>query len=332
MQYEAKWLNALKGLAVIVIYMGYVGGELTTGYIFITTHYIPLLFFVLGIAENFCYEEDIFNYLISKVKTVLIPCYVMASLVVIMITIQYDCGWDTIANMTVFMARGIVRNTFVADSLWYLTCLFSMQMMFYVIKKVRYKWIVFGICLGLHYANTIMMNSADYSRWCFNVDGALYYMIFYALGYLSFPYVQKLLELNTRKKGLLFAITGSASLAYSALLYFGIDVLSFIVPSFAWRFVFWLKASLIMWSYVVCARGLQNVKFLAIIGENILYLCGSMYLLKVLISTVVSILGRSMIMIVPLRAYMYIGVLLFVGIRYLVPIEKYLVGKIVKKV
>lgn len=331
MRQEEKWLNVLKCLAIIVIYMGAIGGEFRAGYIFISTHYIALFFFTLGLAENLYCEENIVKYLINKIKTVLIPCYVLACLVVIMITIQYDFGWDSVADMNIIMAKGFIRNTFVADSLWYLTCLFSMQMMFFFIKKVRYKWLIFGICIVLHYGNIVWMNSVDFSHWYFNVDAALYYMIFYAAGYLSFPYVTKLFELDTKKRKILFIVSGGISLFYSIALYFGIDVLSYVIPSFAWKFVFAIKAGIIIWTYVVCARCLKNVKFFENVGEEIVYLCGSYYLVSVIIGTVLSILGRTVVMVVPVRAYMYMAIMLFLGVKYIVPVEKYIVNKIVKK-
>lgn len=331
MQHRIKWIDVLKGLAIIVIYIGCFGSEAGKTYDFISTHHAALFFCILGLVENFNKEENILRYAIKKVKTVLIPCYVLAYLVVMIVTIQYEYGWDFIEKMNAIIAKGFIRNTFAADSLWYLTCLFSIQLIFFVIKKIKYKWLIFVICLGLHCCNALWINSIEYPHWYFNIDSALYYMIFYAAGYLVFPYVVKLFELDTRKKKFIFVITGGFSLIYSIGIYFGVDIFSRL-PSFVWVFTSILKTGIIIWLYFVCARLMQEVKFFADIGKNMLYLCGSEYILKVLISTVLSIFGISIATNSPIQIFMYIGILVFVGNKYLVPVEEYLIGKIVRKV
>jgi len=149
---------------------------------------------------------------------------------------------------------------------------------------------------------------------------------------LIFPYVVSMFELDTKKKKVLFATTGMLSFCYSAGIYFGIDVLSYVLPSFAWGFASGLKSIIIIWLYFVAARLLQEVKFLSDIGKNILFLCGSEYILRILIVTVISIFGKAFVTNYPIHVLMYIGIAIVLGNKYMVPVVKYLVGKVVREV
>ena len=249
-----------------------------------------------------------------------------------MVTIQYDGGLDFIKGLNGILAKGIIRNTFVADSLWLLTCLFCIQLMFVLLQQIKYRWLVFTICLGVHCYTVIWMNSITYPQWYFNIDSALYYLFFYAIGYFAFPYVVSMFELDTKKKKILFAITSMISLTYTAGIYFGVDALFYILPSFTWRFASDLKTIIIIWLYFVVARLLQEVKFLSEIGRNILYLCGSEYILRILITTVLSILGKAFVINYPIHIFMYIGIAIFLGNKYMIPVVKYLIGKVVREV
>lgn len=332
MEYKRKWIDVLKGLLVIVIYIGCVSSGQGIMYSFVSTHSAALFFCVLGVVDSLDKEEKFVKYTIQKVKTVLVPCFVLAYLVLVISTIQYDLKLDFVKVTNATIVKGLVRNTFAADSLWLLTCLFSIQLLFFAIKKVRRKWLIFAICLGVHCYNVMWLNSIEFPRWYFNMDSALYYVLFYASGYLAFPYVEKLFELDTRKKKIVFVITSGISLIYSAGLYFGLDLLSYAMPLSIWRFTPSIRAYIIIWLYFVGARMLQKVKSLSDIGKNVLILCGSEYILRTLIATVVSVMGLSFAVNYPIDILMYTGIAIFIGNRYWVPVGRYLTGKVVREV
>lgn len=330
MQKRVKWIEVLKGLAVVAMYIGCFGSGGTV-YELVSTHHAALFFCVFGLVETFENEERILKYISKKIRTVLIPCFVLAFLVVIMITIQYDCGLDTVKGMTDGIVNGIIRNTFVADSLWYLTCLFSIQLLFFMVNKIKWKWLVFCVCLGLHIGNVLWINTMQNPSWPFNVDSAFYYLVFYAIGYFMFPYVDQLFKIDTRKKKVVIIVTGIISLLCAMEVFFWRDILTYPNTLTTVGFIPSVRAAVIIWLYFIAARWLQNVKLLADIGDNLLYLCGSLYMFIILTNTAVSIIGLSFGLNSSIQIFAYLGILIVVGNKYLVPIERYLVEKIVKE-
>lgn len=333
MKERVKWIDIAKFFGIFAIYLGHFGAQAGNAYNFVFTHHVALFFFISGCVENYNMEENIIKYACKKIKTIMIPFWVFAVLSAIVAVIYKNYQWLYVKPLIVEVLRGVVRNTYVAASLWFLTCLFVMQLMFAVIKKVKYKWLIFVISLGMY---LIALRGLEHSplyepSWYYNVDSALYYMIFYAIGYLIYPYVVDLFKLDNLKKKILFGITGLLSISYSVGMYFGVDLLSKIsFPETLQLFTPILVTCILIWTYFVIARLIQDVKILAEIGQNTLYLCGSEYIVKVIVPNLLSVFGVATTLVSPVGTYIYVGILLFVANKYLVPIEKYIINKIVR--
>jgi len=333
MKERVKWIDIAKFFGIFAIYLGHFGELAGRSYPFVFTHHVPLFFFISGCVENYNKEENIIKYGWKKIKTIIIPFWVFAVLSAIVSTLDTNCEFQFVKAMIVEILRGVVRNTFVAASLWFLTCLFVMQMIFFVLRKLKYRPIIFLACVILYIIAMFVLEPHPLMEpsWYYNVDSAFYYIIYYGLGYVLYPYIEKLFELNSWKKKIIFAVTGAASLFYTAYMFFGMDLLSFIpFPELAQKFTPILVTTIMIYAYFVVSKLFEDANVLAQIGKNTLYLCGSEYLVKVLVEDLVFILGIEVALITPLSVYIYVGILLFVANKYLVPIEKYIINKIVR--
>ena len=67
---------------------------------------------------------------------------------------------------------------------------------------------------------------------------------------------------------------------------------------------------------------LENVKLFEEIGKNTLFLCGSEYIIKLLVPICFSIIGLDISLQNPLATYIYSLALLVISNNTLVPIEK----------
>lgn len=88
--------------------------------------------------------------------------------------------------------------------LWFLTCLGCTKILFCLIKKLQIKAVIFAVCAGLYLASLTFVDIEN-PRWLFNADCALYYVFDYGLGYLLFPYINRLLNPQSRGQKLLLA-------------------------------------------------------------------------------------------------------------------------------
>ena len=286
-------------------------------YYFVFCYHVPLFFFVSGCMETFCKEDNFFKYLIKKIKSILIPFWVFAAMSGSVAIIYEECTWERVKGFIVEVLRGVVRNTYIAGGLWFLTCLFVMQILFFIIKKIRYKSVILLAVVLCYLASVHLIepSPAAMPRMYYNVDSALYYMIYYAIGYVVFPYILEVFDLDTKKKKAIF----------------GMDWFAFLRgASWSNEIVSILSPCIMIYAFFVIARWIEDIPVLADVGKNTLYLCGSEYMIRVIFVETMAIFGLSATIPGPVGGYVYTAFLLFVANKYLVPVEKYIINKIVR--
>lgn len=80
---------------------------------------------------------------------------------------------------------------------------------------------------------------------------------------------------------------------------------------------------------ILVAYFIQNVKLFKRIGENTLYLCGSEYILKESLVLICGIWGNSLTFQNPMTIIIYTFSLLVVANRYIVPMEKLMIHRVI---
>lgn len=333
MRERIKWIDIAKFFGIFAIYLGHFGVAAGKSYYFVFSHHVALFFCISGCMEIFNKEENFVRYLIKKIKTIIIPFWVFAAMAAVVTIIQEEYHWENVKGLIVEVLRGVVRNTYVAGSLWFLTCLFVMQLMFFLIKKLKYKSLILLVSIGCYIVANYIIEPHPLGQpsLYYNVDSALYYLIYYTIGYLVFPYIMKLFELNTLKKKVLFAVMAIASLGYAVVIFFSVDFSSYLnFPVGLGDVMQILTPCIIIFAYFAVARVIEDATVLEDIGKNTLYLCGSEYVVKLLLTNFASVFGLTMDGLNPLAIYIYTGIMLFVANKYLVPIEKYIINKIVR--
>lgn len=128
------------------------------------------------------------------------------------------------------LVKGAIRNQFFALGLWFLTCLFVIEVAFALIKKIKSKPLILGVCFICYFIAQNVMNPRPIQEphWIYNIDSAFYYIIVYAIGYVSFDYIDKILNSKTKVCQIIVLVSGGACVVYMALLFFGKDFLSFL--------------------------------------------------------------------------------------------------------
>lgn len=333
MQKRIAWIDIAKFFGIFAIYLGHFGAEAGRSFYFVFSHHVALFFFLSGCMENYNKEENFLRYLQKKIKSIMIPFWVFSALSAIVSVIHRNLGWDYAKALTVEIARGVVRNTFIAGSLWFLTCLFVMQILFFFIRKLRHKPLVFLVSVAIYVFANEGLN--PHPLWqpsmYYNVDSALYYLIYYTIGYLVFPYVLRLFELNSTRKRMIFSVTAIGSFLYTMAIFFEIDLSTRIpFPEWSGSYVAVATTCLMIYFYLVVAKLLEDVSVLAELGKNTLYLCGSEYIIKEMVLALAGTLGLTIGINNPLGCYIYTAILLVAADKCLVPAEKYIVNKIVR--
>lgn len=333
MKERVRWIDIAKFFGIFAIYLGHFGAVIGRSYYFVFSHHVALFFFISGCMEIYNAEEKFGRYFVKKIKSIMIPFWVFAALSAIVSVIHMECHWGTAKGLIVEVLRGVVRNTFVAGSLWFLTCLFVMQMIFFFIKKVKYKSLIILLSVLCYITANYFIKPGPtvIPSMYYNVDSALYYIIFYAIGYLAFPYILKLFALDTKKKQLIFGVMTLVSLGYTLGMFFGVDAFAKLrtMPVLV-DVASVISPCIIIFAYFAVSRMIEDATVLADLGKNTLYLCGSEYIVRLIVENLVALAGIYITIPSPVGGYIYTGILLFVANKYLVPIEKYIINKIVR--
>ena len=323
----------MKCFGIFAIYLGHFGSDGGYSYDFVFTHHVALFFFVSGCAEVLSTSERrIIPYIQKRIRTLLAPYFFFGVLSVVIYALTANASARNVRGEFIRMLEGAVRNSFCAGGLWFLTCLFVVQVIFVLLDRVCPKWLLLLISEGLAFIIYAVLDSSPIHNpgVFYNADSALYYFFYYVLGYLLFPFMEKIF-LDIRKYRLSVTLISALCLVYAMLLYFKNDHLMsvFQIPILG-SFLFHIQPLLIIWLYAVVSRWLQDIKIFNEIGRETLYLCGSEYLIKTGIQVVLLSLGFTMEIISPMAVYIYSALMIWIGMKWLIPLERQLFRRVGK--
>jgi hypothetical protein len=182
-----------------------------------------------------------------------------------------------------------------------------------------------GICLILFIipAKILPWQVLGGPKLYYNVDSALYYIIFFCLGYVVFPEINKLLLFKSKLDKIVLYSTGGITFLYTMFYFFSKDFfiklefiifLSVIIPIF--------RALMIIWFFIVLSYICRNINILAIIGKNTLYLCGNEMIIKLIVPSILSMVGLQVRLATPVVTFIYTAFLLYLANKFIVPVER----------
>lgn len=329
-----EWIDICKFLGIFAIYLGHFGDAAGNAFHFVFSYHVPLFFFLSGCMNVYDKEKDILKYIKKKIKTLIIPLWGFALLSIIIRVISTNMELSTLKTTIILVIKGCIRNTFFAGSLWFLSCLFIIEVTFKILKKIKFKTIILIISLICFWiAETQIKPRPIVTPHAFyNIDSALYYYIFFAIGYVIYPYIKKMFEFKSVSHKIIFIVLLIISSIFSAFkfeardylrIYLGnIKILNTFIPIMTALVIIWLNLSI--------SRLLVGIKVFRKIGKETLYLCGNEYIIKICMKYILGIFGLSISLSNPISVFIYTFFLLIITTKYLIPCEKYLV-KIVKE-
>ena len=138
----------------------------------------------------------------------------------------------------------------------------------------KWYWLVAaGIFLFLLAEYGMSPRPIDSPRYYYNLDSACYYMHFYIIGFLAYPYLKEWLEKTGSIAKSIKTVIAVGLLVYAGLMYFQINVLSYIpihnmIADSGLRLV---KTYLMIGAIIMLAYYLQGIEVLAKVGQDTLY-------------------------------------------------------------
>ena len=214
MNERIEYVDIAKGLGMLTIIWGHI---VLTGITnsFVYAFHIPLFFFMSGMMynkEKYPYFKDFF---VSRIKSLLIPYSIYSVLTWIVWAIfSLVKGGDVdlfAPLLQTIVAQGsggfLVHNV----PLWFVTCLFMVEMIYYFISKLN-NIVNLLVCLVCTIVGVLMMQPNvffDFRLLPWNLEVAMAAMIFYSVGNLFVSKVthQKFIDFVKTRKGISLLIT-----------------------------------------------------------------------------------------------------------------------------
>ena len=209
-----EWIDMAKGYGMIAVIISHLClGPLK---LWIYTFHMPLFFFLSGYV--FSNKDSFPDFIKKKAKGLLVP-YFSLGIPMVLFTILFNVYKNTFSvEQTVDLVKAFMIQK-RQWTLWYIACLFFLNIIFYVITKfVKHKSIIglivaISAVAGLWYYNT----GGEALPW--NIDVCLTALPFFFVGYvikLNFNKVEKVF--SKKYAGfILFVVFGIINVVFGAL-------------------------------------------------------------------------------------------------------------------
>lgn len=328
------YLDVFKFIGIFSIYLGHMADAAGDFYPFVFMYHVPLFFFASGCTETLGRERSIPGYILHKVKTILVPWLFFALLSVAVYIACAGAAFplSDVGRSCVQILQGCVRNRFLAGSLWFFTCQFVICVAFRLIEKWN-RILIFVICLLVCILSQTVLPQTlpGEPSWFWNVDSAMYYLLYYCAGYLLFPYIERFFSNFTGERRMFPAIVSAViwivCFIYTLLCYYSAGCLQTVwgLPHIGTA-VYYAQALVIILFLLGAAFLLRNVKVFQRLGKDTLFLCGNEMIIKLLVPAFAGIFGLEATAGSQLETLVYVGLMLLITDRLLVPAERQLLS------
>ncbi|MED1125018.1 acyltransferase family protein [Bacillus atrophaeus] len=265
MKGRVEWIDISKGIGIILVVLGHAPTDDALKS-FIFSFHMPMFFFLSGAV----YRDTglgFFQFALKKARGLLVP-YAVFSVITYLFWLLVERHFQFLGSADVDPAvplKGIVYS--IPDhymlthnpALWFLTCLFLVDIVFFLLKKAcRGKWLILiaGSCL-VSVVNVYVLHIS--LLW--NAEVAAAALGFYTIGFVV---RNKLKELSYRRT--IFAVVVCFSL--TALLQMENTRVDMRANEYGNMLIFYLTAALGTGGVVFASFKLRKLAFLQFLGRN----------------------------------------------------------------
>jgi len=271
-----EWVDVAKGIGIILVVLGH---NKAPGYIinFIYAFHMPLFFFMSGLLNNPTRYTNAFHFFRSKFVKLIIP-YMVFNAVTYLYWVFIDKPPRTYENIIIplkGMLYGVGTDGWLLhnNALWFLTCLFLIEVIFYIITRIsKNYWIIFLLLLISGVIGAYIVDFNPRLPW--GLDVAFTGVVFYGIGYL-FKTIRDGKLMQFRPQSVLLALV---PLTYILVFSFFNHGNSFIVDMNSGNYgkipFFYLAAFSGIVLVVVVSKFLTNSATLTYLGKNSLIIFG----------------------------------------------------------
>jgi len=273
-----EWIDVCKGLAMLAIFVGHsLPSNVIT--IFVYRYNVPLFFFLSGLFFTKRKNLTIKEYIIKSANGILVPYAFFCSLSMVFY-IVFTSRTSGLREMIMQAITGSRNNISFGQQLWFLPCLFVIQIVYHLINKlIKRKKYVVAVVAVIALVSTVIFNNPYVKAAPFSFNLATYYIIFYCIGDVAYAKLEKFsfegLRQGSKILISLFSlfIMGSTFLIY--YVYNWIDTfINGISIKIIQQSIVILISLILITANIIISFALKNNRFLYNIGKNTIIYCG----------------------------------------------------------
>ena len=294
-QHRLNWLDSTKVIGIILVYIGHCNIPDVNPYIYL--FHMPLFFIISG----FCWNTDknanmpFRNFAEKKFNRYIIPYFKICTVCFIVFTVimgynRYGVSHEWGRDMAIKLFAILIYSRGTTDWLpncspvWFLTCLFYAEILFYYIMKRNRPYLYVILAGFIGYA---MSQVGKFFPW--NIDNAFSAIPLIYIGVIIKKYWSRL----SNMKYLLFLLPISA-----AIVMFGIKGVDFDGNRYKNMLAMYLQSIIISYTLLLLCSVVFKTgwKFLPQFGRNTIILFGYNYAINTLLLSFVPFVASTWIM------------------------------------
>ncbi len=272
------WLDTVKAIGMILVYIGHCNIPGWNKYIYL--FHMPLFFFISGYLWNKEKNQklDSSTFIKKKIKAYIIPYFKIATICFIIYGIFINFfrlgGFTTDFFQQLFKyiygifiySRGTVEWLPQCSPIWFLTCLFCAEIIYYFIMRMKYPIIgvIFSCFIGFIFSKCIK------APW--NIDNAFSAIFFLYIGMQVRQYWKTL----TNWKIILPLLVISGIIIYT-----NETLVDFDGNRYSNMLMMYIKSTIISLSVLTFVYKWGGVKWLSFFGKETIVLFGYNYLINI---------------------------------------------------
>lgn len=334
MEKRIDWIDSLKGIGILLVMLAHTNIP-EKWKIFILTFHMPLFFFISGFLFNPKKYNNTLGFLKKKLFGLIIP-YFFLSIILYFYWIVFENRYFSPTNIDIFrpiagIFYGVNQYDFMPmnDVLWFIPCLFVVELLFYFINKYSkndYEILIFLVLSSI--LGYLCMNHLKV-RLPWSIDTALSALPFYGVAYLISKNKVKSVLVSLQSRIVLIMVCFYVTLKISYIN----GLVAMVGNLYKNFFYFYIGAFIGIILAANIAKFIKKIKFIKFLGVNSLFILAfHTRFYRVITYSTVKFLNRTFGIIQQsmLWGLVYVILTILVAIPLIMFINKYipfLVGK-----
>lgn len=304
------WVDVFKFFGIWAIYIGHFGGNAGKVYPFVFTYHVPMFFLAAGFFAPRYLKDTPMVFIKKKTLQLMVPYVIFSLVALIVFTLQNNWEFTEIVSALKGAMLGI-RGQLFAGSLWFIPCLYILFIGDYLIRKlVKHPLLVLAVAFGLFIVTQTLLpnNPALHPSWVMNLDSAMFYYVYYALGAVLFPILT--LELTKPLHKIVAGVLAVISIGVTVITFiigphWFLGKITLILPAVS-TFqlstpIFDIFIALTIIYFNICiARLCAHIPLFGELGRETLAFCGTEDVIKILLTQMLAMIGLKARLVTPL--------------------------------